>query len=54
MLRQCVRERNLPSEQFTFAAWLHSDERRGRVWFGKEDDFYKTAEWSGVDLAPRK
>jgi 1-acyl-sn-glycerol-3-phosphate acyltransferase len=54
IVRQCVRERNLPPEQFTFVAWLHSDERRGRVWFGKEDDFYKTAEWSGLDLAPRK
>lgn len=54
IVRQCVRERNLPPEQFTFVAWLHSDERRGRVWFGKEDDFYKTAEWSGLDLAPRR
>jgi 1-acyl-sn-glycerol-3-phosphate acyltransferase len=54
IVRQCVRERNLPPEQFKFVAWLHSDERRGRVWFGKEDDFYKTAEWSGLDLAPRK
>jgi hypothetical protein len=54
IVRQCARERNLPPEQFTFVAWLHSDERAGRAWFREENDFYKTVDWSGMDLAPRK
>ncbi len=54
IVRQCVRERTKPHAQFNFVAWLQSDERRGRVTFGGEEAFYKTAEWSGMDLAPRR
>ena len=54
IVRQCVRERTKPHAQFSFVAWLQSDERRGRVTFGGENEFYRTAEWSGMDLAPRR
>lgn len=54
IVRQCVRERTKPPAQFSFVAWLQSDEKRGRVSFGGEEEFYKSAEWSGMDLAPRR
>lgn len=54
IVRQCVLERTKPPAQFSFVAWLQSDERRGRAAFGSENEFYRTAEWSGMDLAPRR
>jgi len=54
IVRQCVAEHAQGSAQFAFVAWLNSDERRKRVTFGGEEDFYKTANWSGMDLAPRR
>jgi hypothetical protein len=54
IVRQCEMERTHPPAQFTFVAWLHGDEKRGRAIFRGEEEFYKTAAWSGMDLAPRK
>jgi 1-acyl-sn-glycerol-3-phosphate acyltransferase len=53
IVRQCVQERSHPPAQFLFVAFLDGDDRRGRARFADEEAFYGTANWSGLDMAPR-
>jgi hypothetical protein len=55
IVRQCVREREQGTLQFSFVAYLDGNDARGNAVFAGEKEFYQTANRSGMDLLqPRK